>query len=348
MVSSHLDDFHQQTFTARVLHSARWFDVAFSFVALSGLVTGLVHRRVVERRGYRASAEKLLRRSGLLLAVHIGLCLSAVALASWTLQGRVPLTPTWVQHGGIWPTALGIADLRLEPDYNSVLPMYVLFLLWALVVVALLQRGWKWVALAASLVVYAYGMAVNGEALSAEGFSLANWQLLFTVGLVVGWEWEHGMRHLSRSWRVATVSAAGVISGALFVAARTDPGAVTDRFGSALAKNQGGWLAFVDAACLIVVGYALIERIRQAPLVARVLRPFEVLGSRGLPGYVTMVVGLLVLDAATAIPRNDVVLWLLVALCGISELMATRFATRRRRVVTTLTIGAFAQPTGVA
>jgi hypothetical protein len=345
MVSSHLDDLHQQTFTARILHSARWFDGAFSFVALSGLVTGLVHRRVVERRGYRASAEKLIRRSGFLFAVHIGLCLSAVALASWTFHGRVPMTPTWVEHGGIWPTTIDIVDLGLEPDYNSVLPMYVLFLLWAVVIVALLQRGWKYAAVAASLVVYAYGTTVNGEALSADGFSLANWQLLFTVGLIIGWEWEHGIPRVSRRWRVAALSGAGAISGALLLAARIDPDAVTNRFGSALAKNQGGWLAFVDAAALIVVGYAIIEHVRRTRLVARVLRPFEVLGSRGLPGYVTMVLGLLALDAAASIPRNDAVLWILVAVCGISELAATRLAIRRRRLVRpSLTIGTLRRP----
>ena len=71
MVTSHFDDFHEATFSARVLHSARWFDGAFSFVALSGVVTGLVHRRVVERRGVRASAHKLLRRSAWPMLVRV-------------------------------------------------------------------------------------------------------------------------------------------------------------------------------------------------------------------------------------------------------------------------------------
>ncbi len=74
--------------------------------------------------------------------------------------------------------------------------MYVLFLLWAVAIVALLQRGWKYVALSASLVVYAYGMTVNGEALSAQGFSLANWQLLFTRWIGPRMGVEHGVRQL--------------------------------------------------------------------------------------------------------------------------------------------------------
>ena len=51
MVSTHFDDLQQATFVGRILHSARWIDGAFYFVALSGVVTGLVHRRVVERSG---------------------------------------------------------------------------------------------------------------------------------------------------------------------------------------------------------------------------------------------------------------------------------------------------------
>ena len=54
----------------------------------------------------------------------------------------------------------------------------------------------------------------------------------------------------------------------MFAAAHVAPDAMTARFGSALGKNNGGWLAFVYAAALLVVGYALIERARRVPWIA--------------------------------------------------------------------------------
>ncbi len=294
------------------------------------MVTGLVHHRTVDRRGYRASAEKLVRRSGFLMAVHVGLCVTVVALASWASWARVPLTPTWRQQGGIWHTLTGIADLHLEPDYNSILPMYVVLLLWAVIAVALLHQGRRRTVIAISLAVYVFGQTTNGLALTAGGFQIAAWQLLFTAGLVVGWEWEHGLARLPRHWRVGTLSAAVACSGVIFVAAHVAPGAMTATFGSALGKESGGWLAFVYAASILVVGYAVVEWVRRVPSIARALRPVEVLGCRGLPGYVTMVLGILVLDVARWVPRNDLVAWVLIAVCGVAELVATRMAQRRR------------------
>ena len=48
-----------------------------------------------------------------------------------------------------------------------------------------------------SSLLYVFGQAVNGLA-GRRGFQLANWQLLFTAGLLVGWEWEHALTRLPR------------------------------------------------------------------------------------------------------------------------------------------------------
>ena len=62
----------------------------------------------------------------------------------------------------------------------------------------------------------------------------------------------------------------------------------------------------------------------------------------------TMVAGLLVLDVAPAIPRNDLVLWTLVAACGVAEFATMRVAAGRRRpAVSMMARNVIAQPASV-
>ena len=191
MVSTHFDDLQQATFVGRILHSARWIDGAFYFVALSGVVTGLVHRRVVERSGFHASASKLVRRAGWLYLVHLALVLTILVVHNADPSRTIPDTPTWAQAGGVWSAVERILVLRLEPDFNNVLPMYVAFLLWAVLAVGLLRRGHWWAVAGVSAAVYVFGQTIDGLALIRGAFPLANWQLLFTMGLLIGWSWEH-------------------------------------------------------------------------------------------------------------------------------------------------------------
>ena len=182
MVSTHFDDLQQATFVGRILHSALWIDGAFYFVALSGVVTGLVHRRVVERSGFHASAAKLVRRAGWLYLVHIALVLTILVVHNADPSRTIPDTPTWAQAGGVWSAVERILVLRLEPDFNNVLPMYVAFLLWAVLAVGLLRRGHWWAVAGVSVAVYVFGQTIDGLALIRGAFPLANWQLLFTIG----------------------------------------------------------------------------------------------------------------------------------------------------------------------
>ena len=78
-----------------------------------------------------------------------------------------------------------------------ILPMYVVLLLgrWSQCRCCTGRR--MGMVLAISAGVYVFGQTVDGMALSAGGFQIAGWQLLFTAGLVVGWEWEHGVAALT-------------------------------------------------------------------------------------------------------------------------------------------------------
>jgi hypothetical protein len=329
MVSAHLDDLHQSTFVARVLHSAHWIDGAFFFVALSGVVTGLVHRRVVHRSGFHASASKLVRRAGWLYLVHIALAVAIVAAYNADPSNPVPATPTWGQAGGVGSAVERIVALRLEPNFNAVLPMYVALLLWAVAAVSLLRLNRWWAVAGISVAVYAFGQTVNGLAITEAAFPVADWQLLFTAGLLVGWFWEHERGLIGRRWRRAAVGGSAVVAGVLFVSARTMQGPMESVFGNALQRANGGWLAFVFAGSVLVTGYTLIEAARRSRRLARILRPLEILGSKGLPGYAAMVVTIIVLHTLPHVPRNDLTLIAVTVVCGAAEYGSVRFAGRR-------------------
>jgi hypothetical protein len=335
MVTSHLTRFQETTVLGKVLHSPRWIDGAFFFVALSGFVTGLVHRRVVERSGISASATKLARRAGFLYVVHVAMVLLAIAIYSADRSSRLPDTPTWVQAGGPVEAIGKVLDLALEPDFNGVLPMYVVFLLWAIVAVVLLRRGRAWVVAAISLTVYVVGQLTNGLPLSSGSFQLAGWQLLFTAGLLLGWAWEHERHSVPAVRRRQVIVVGLLVAAVLLVVARTLQGPVAELVGSGVDKANGGWLAFIFAGAVLVAGYAVIERGRRYPWVCTALRPLEVLGSKGLPGYVTMVLAVMVIDVLHNVPRTDPVAIGIVVLCGVAEYVALRM-TKRRRAATTL------------
>jgi hypothetical protein len=330
MVTSHLTRFQDTTLLGRLMHSPRWIDGAFFFVALSGFVTGLVHRRVVARAGVTASAAKLARRAGFLYVVHVAMVLVAIAVYSADRSSTLPDTPTWVQAGGLFTAVGKVLDLALEPDFNGVLPMYVVFLLWAIVAVFLLRRGPPWLVAAISLSVYVAGQLTNGLPLASCSFQLAGWQLLFTAGLFVGWAWEHERLAIPAARRQKVVVVSIVGAGALFVAARALQGPIARLVGRGIEKPNGGWLAFVFAATVLVAGYTVLERGRRVPWVNAMLRSIEIMGTKGLPGYVTMVLAVMVLDVVPGLPRNDGTAIVIAILCGAAEYAAVLLARQRR------------------
>jgi hypothetical protein len=338
MISAHLSNFELSTFVGRALHSAHWIDGAFFFVGLSGLVTGLVHRRVVERSGFQASATKLVRRAGFLYLVHLGLALTILTAYNSDPRTDVLATPSWNQAGGFWAAIGKLVSLRLEPDFNTVLPMYVALLLWAVAAVALLQRGRWWAVVGISLAVYVFGQTVNGLAITPGAFAVADWQLLFTGGLLVGWTWEHERRRLTLTSRRMVVAAAGAFAAVMYVLARVDQGPMERVFGAALAKDHGGWLAFLFAGAVLVIGYAAIDALRRSRRAARLVRPVEILGSKGLPGYVAMIAVILLIDFVPGFPHNDLVLAGIATVCGAVEYASIQLARARPRTTPVLAV----------
>jgi hypothetical protein len=334
MVTAHVSLLGHPSFSDRVVHEIPWIDGAFYFVAVSGVVAGIVHRRIVAKQGFEASARKLARRAGFIYLVQLGLVAATVTLATVDSTTTLENTPTWSQLGGFLQGMVDIALLRVEPNFTGVLPMYVAFLLWAIPLVALLKRGLWWAAAGASIAVYAIGKLVGGFTFAAwEGsFDVLGWQLLFSAGLLFGWAWEHERLAIPEVWRRRIVAAAigfTVLVLGLAVAGK-------DRADEVLAwsvtKFNGGFVAFLFAATALVTAYVVLDRLRQRyRLVDRVLKPIEILGLKGLPGYAAMVLFILVLNAFPGVPRNDLMVVITIVVCGVAEYGAWKLDAWRRR-----------------
>ena len=65
-----------------VAHSAVWVDGAVGFVMLSGVVVGMVQRSTIDRSGLAAGQRRLLRRSAVIYAANLALCLVAFVVVA--------------------------------------------------------------------------------------------------------------------------------------------------------------------------------------------------------------------------------------------------------------------------
>lgn len=332
MVASHVGLPNEPTNIQLAFHSAVWIDGAFYFVALSGVVTGLVHRRIIMSRGVGPSAVKLARRAGFIYLVQLFLVVATITVASVDSGAQVFRTPTWSSFDSVGRAIADLLLLKIEPNFTGVLSMYVLFLLLAIPAVAALARGWWWAVVGGSIGIYALGAALGGYTFAGwdTSFDPFGWQLLFVGGLLVGWSWEFERVSVPAGWwkRILITSAALFV--VMFAAARLRRDQAEELLGSAISKFNGGWLAFVMAAAVLVVGYAVLTWVRQFDIARKPLAGIEVLGSKGLPGYVAMVLSILVVSMMPWFPRRDLTVVLVVIVCGFAEWGAVRFDRHRK------------------
>ena len=127
------------------------------------------------------------------------------------------------------------------------------------------------------------------------------------------------------------VIAAAVIFAGFLTLALTSADKIDDLLGPLLSKFPGGPLAFVFVAAALTTAYAVVEWARHWPKVDRALRPLEILGVKGLPGYVAMVLTILVFACFPGVlPRNDFTVLIVVVIAGLAEYGAWKRDQRKR------------------
>jgi len=190
---------------------------AEAFIFISGLVMGLVYRRLIHRNGLGASLERAVQRSVTLYLLAVTLTLFFVPLSEL-------LRLKWAQ--GIAfndPSAFIVSVLTLHQTYYLVdIPLlYALLLAAAPLALAMLAQGRWAVVLAASWLLWglyqffpaqaAFPWPIEGNHL----FFFAPWQVFFFTGLVLGWHHSELSERLAGFPRRAALAASSVGFAAL-------------------------------------------------------------------------------------------------------------------------------------
>ncbi len=208
---------------------------AEGFIFISGLVMGLVYRRLIERDGLGPSLRRAIERSVTLYLVTITLTLFFVPFSEM-------LGMHWAQGLDFSdPVAFIVAVLTLHQTYYLVdIPLlYTILILAAPLALVMLAQGRTAVVLGSSWLLWlGYQYFPNETQLPwpIAGnylFYLSAWQVFFFTGLVLGWHHGELTRRLAHFPRRAALLLCGLGTCALIVLYR-----LTNRLGSLVADTQ--------------------------------------------------------------------------------------------------------------
>lgn len=301
MIASHIA---AASILDRVTHPSGWVDGASGFVLMSGLLVGLVQRRLRERSGERAGAMKLLKRIGIVYAGHVWLCLAAFfAVAINSTRGDT--LPAVENQGGVIGAFVRTLTLQINPYYASILSMYVVLMIVALGSIWVLRRGRLDVVILLTFVSVVFGIlypsmsALPREYGEPGPITLATWHGLFTIGLVTGWYWQHPkIRALfkSRGFLItaAIVAISGIIIPGYMKLTHIVPPSWMD---VAFSKDQMGPGRIVASVLTFYFIYRILTSLLGYKSARTVLTPLTFLGTRSLDSYIILSTLVLVLPA---------------------------------------------------
>jgi enterochelin esterase-like enzyme len=186
---------------------------AEGFIFISGLLIGLVYRRIIEREGLAAGIRKALERAGVLYLLSVGVTLPLLVISEM-------LDLPWAT--GVYftdPPALVIGVLTLHRTYYLIDVMVLYTLLLALAPLALygLARGHTRLILLASWALWlAFQIAPDGADIPwpIQGnylFHFSAWQVFFFTAMVIGYHRQRIAGWFSRrtQWVLFGLSALG-------------------------------------------------------------------------------------------------------------------------------------------
>ena len=201
-------------------HFAILVDGAVGFVLLSGLVVGMTQRRTIERVGLLGGERRLFRRTAVVYAAHLALCVVAFAVVALD-PSRIGPYVSVEALGGPLPATIATLGLQVNPHYTSILSLYVVLLLLGMAAVAALAHRQVPLVVIGSLALYGAGFRwpatfnFSSQPGVPGAVNWATWQLLFIGALLVGWYWRTAPVRWALASRASWCSAALlVIAGA--------------------------------------------------------------------------------------------------------------------------------------
>jgi hypothetical protein len=179
------------TRVSTIAHFTWYVTAANWFVALSGVVLGMVGARRLAKSGPWETYRKLLLRARTIWLVHCVLMFAVLIIHETT--GRIHNVPSVRESGGWLNVLWMVPSLRLTSnEFLNVLPMYVILLAFTPVAMEFLRRRKAVWLMLLSFTLYCLAQKypewgrladpVSGKRV----FNLEAWQLVYVVGLVVG------------------------------------------------------------------------------------------------------------------------------------------------------------------
>lgn len=305
MVVSHLSS---GSLLDRVTHAPGWVDGAVGFVFISGLVLGLVHRRTVERSGLGTALRRVLRRVRVIYAANAAITLLALAVGTYLPAHSV--MPSAHRYG--WEMSLmRVLVVAVNPAY-SVLGLYIFLMLGALGALTLLARRRTGLLVSLSVVVYAVArLAHLDTSLPGHGnvaaFHVAGWQLLYVLGMVVGWHWrEPRVKRvvLHPGLQLPALVAVVALTCLFHVTGRGLLGTVASaRLSSYFDKPTLAPGVLVFALAALTVGYRVATWALRSPA-ARWFASVATVGRHSLDAYVIAMFTTIVVPAMVRFPES--------------------------------------------
>jgi hypothetical protein len=196
---------------------------AEAFVFISGIVMGIVYRRVTAEQGLGSALIKALGRAWSLYVLTLVLTLTFAAAGYLLDLWWAPDT----SDGGVSGFVIDVVTLHRTIFLADIMLMFTFLVLGAGPVLLLLSQGKTLVALAASWLIWAaWQVAPESSALpwTVEGntvFNIPAWQVLFVTAIVIGWHRdrvEAWVTHLARPLLLWSLAAACIAVLALYIA----------------------------------------------------------------------------------------------------------------------------------
>lgn len=180
-----------------------WVSAAEGFVFLSGLTAGMVYTYKMNEKGIEFLSGLAIKRALTIYKYHILLFLFVCAsvlcsslIRDYWADAYAPLA----QH----PLRSIVTGSLLvyQPPFLDILPMYAIFILLVPFCIRWFQKGYAWYVLLGSFTVYFVGslnelfhfftIPFQSYQLSPRTFALLNWQILFVLGLFIGFVFYKG------------------------------------------------------------------------------------------------------------------------------------------------------------
>lgn len=209
------------------LRGSLFVSAAEGFFIISGIILGIVRGRKLADQPFKVSALLVLSRGLKLYVVSIVLML-LFTLIGWFFLDNAGLKPgIRLPDEPFNEILIGALSFKYLYGWADFLRLYAIFLIMAPFALWLLRRGKWYIVIVSSVALWAlYPFARMHTDNSAELLMPLSWQLIFFVGLVIGYHWidfqawwrrQTAFLRRSISTPILTIAALTLAVNALFV-----------------------------------------------------------------------------------------------------------------------------------